>query len=306
MEAALAQKDPAPDDAVSRLEASFLAARRSRRAATLLWGAVLLVCVYVAAAVSEASPQAILAGLPRIGEYFHRILPTLRWETLFADWETDGSLASWFYRLDKWAWLIFETSQMALLATLAGTAFAFAICFLAARNTAPSGWAFQIARRLAEICRTVPEIVFALIFVWAFGVGPLAGILAIAIHTAGANGKLFAEVVENADPMPLEGVRAAGGNWFHRMRFGVLPQVAPNFLSYALLRFEVNVRGASVIGFVGAGGIGEELYHVISFNYYEEVSAIVVLIILSVAAIDMVSERLRHGLMTAEARRAAR
>jgi phosphonate transport system permease protein len=113
-------------------------------------------------------------------------------------------------------------------------------------------------------------------------------------------------VVENADPMPVEGVRAAGGNWFHRMRFGVLPQVAPNFLSYALLRFEVNVRGASVIGFVGAGGIGEELYHVISFNYYEEVSAIVVLIILSVAAIDMVSERLRHGLMAAEARRSAR
>ncbi len=306
MEAALALKPPAAGDAVARVEAAFREARRTRRAATLLWGAVLLVCIYVAALVSEAHPQAILAGLPRIGEYFHRILPTLRWETLLADWETEGSLASWFYRLDKWAWLIFETSQMALLATLFGTAVAFALCFVAARNTAPNAWAFQLARRFAEICRTVPEIVFALIFVWAFGIGPLAGILAIAIHTAGANGKLFAEVVENADPMPVEGVRASGGNWFHRMRFGMLPQVAPNFLSYALLRFEVNVRGASVIGFVGAGGIGEELYHVISFNYYEEVSAIVVLIILSVAAIDMVSERLRHGLSSAEARRAAR
>jgi phosphonate transport system permease protein len=281
---------------VGRGEAAFQAARRERRNATLLWGAVLLGCVYLAALVSEASPEAILAGLPRIGEYFHRILPTLRWETLFADWETEGSLASWFYRLDKWLWLIFETSQMALLATVAGTAVSLALCCVAARNTAPNAWSYHLVRRVLEVCRTVPEIVFALIFVWAFGIGPLAGILAIAIHTAGANGKLFAEVVENADPGPQESVRASGGNWFHRMRYGVLPQVAPNFLSYALLRFEVNVRGASVIGFVGAGGIGEELYHVISFNYYEEVSAIVVLIILSVAAIDLVSERLRRGL----------
>ncbi len=299
MEAALALKASAPDDAVTRLEAAFQAARRSRRNATLVWAAVLAGCLYAAALVSEAQPDAILAGLPRIGEYFHRILPTLRWETLFANWETDGSLASWFYRLDKWAWLIFETSQMALLATLAGTAVSLAICCLAARNTAPSWWAFQLARRFAEFCRTVPEIVFALIFVWAFGIGPLAGILAIAIHTAGANGKLFAEVVENADPMPMEGVRAAGGNWFHRMRFGVLPQVAPNLLSYALLRFEINLRSASVIGFVGAGGIGEELYKVISFNYYEEISAILLLVILAVCAIDLVSERLRHRVIGA-------
>ena len=151
----------------------------------------------------------------------------------------------------------------------------------------------------------MPEIVFALIFVWAFGIGPLAGILAIVIHTAGANGKLFAEVVENVDGGPMEGVSAAGGNWFHRVRYGVLPQVLPNFLSYTLLRFEVNVRGASVLGFVGAGGIGEELYHVIAFNYYEEISAIVVLIILTVAAIDLISERLRRGLSAADMRASA-
>jgi phosphonate transport system permease protein len=302
LEAALALKAPAPGDTVARLEAAFQAARRTRRAATLLWGATLLACIYVAALVSEASPQAILAGLPRIGEYFQRILPTLRWEALFADWETEGSLASWFYRLDKWLWLIFETSQMALLGTLFGGMAGFALCFAAARNLAPSAWAYHGARRTLEFCRTVPEIVFALIFVWAFGIGALAGILAIGLHTAGALGKLFAEVVENADGSAGEGVRAAGGNWFHRVRFGMLPQVLPNFLSYALLRFEINVRGASVIGFVGAGGIGEELYHVIAFNYYEEVSAIVVLIILSVAAIDLFSERLRHGL-DADARR---
>jgi phosphonate transport system permease protein len=295
-----------PGPAVARGEAAFREARRLRRRATLSYGAVLLVCVLVAAWISEASPARLAEGLPRIGEYFWRVLPTFSADAFFADWETDGSFAAWMYRADKWLWLIFETSQMAVLGTLFGTMISLALCFVAARNLSPAPWAYQVARRFLEFCRTVPEIVFALIFVWAFGIGPLAGILAIIIHTAGANGKLFAEVAENADTSPMEGVRAAGGNWFHRMRYGVLPQVLPNFLSYALLRFEINVRGASVLGFVGAGGIGEELYHVIAFNYYEEISAIVVLIILTVASIDLISERLRKGLAAADARASAR
>jgi phosphonate transport system permease protein len=161
---------------------------------------------------------------------------------------------------------------------------------------APNAWVGAAVRRFLEACRTVPELVYALIFVWAFGVGPLAGILAIAIHTVGALGKLFAEVIENADLGAVDGVKCAGGGWMQQMRFGLLPQVAPNLLSYAILRFEINVRGASVIGFVGAGGIGQELYAVIAQNYYEEISAIVVLIILTVTLIDLVSERLRRRL----------
>jgi len=120
------------------------------------------------------------------------------------------------------------------------------------------------------------------------------GILAIALHSTGALGKQFYEVVENAEMGPWEGVRSAGGTWAQACRYAILPQVLPNFISYALLRFEVNVRSASVIGFVGAGGIGEELYHVISFNYYDEISAIIVLVILAVCSIDLVSERLRR------------
>ena len=131
--------------------------------------------------------------------------------------------------------------------------------------------------------------------VWAFGIGPLAGILAIALHSAGANGKLFAEAIENADLKAWEGVQSAGGSWVQCCRYAVLPQVLPNIISYLLLRFEVNIRSASVIGFVGAGGVGEELYKVISFNYYEEISAIVVLIILTVSMVDLLSERLRHA-----------
>ena len=106
-------------------------------------------------------------------------------------------------------------------------------------------------------------------------------------------GKLFAEAVENADMRPWEAMRATGGTWAQAVRYAIVPQVLPNFLSYALLRFEINVRGAAVIGFVGAGGIGQELYQVISQNYYEEISAIVVLMIVAVALIDMFSELVR-------------
>lgn len=281
--------------AVARGEDAYLAARRAKRRQALRGGAILLAGLLAAAWVSEASPATLWAGLPRIGEYFHRILPDLRWHALFADSETEGSLAFWLYRLPEWSLLIFETANMAALATLMGSAAALLLAFPAARNIAPSPLAYHLARRALEAMRTVPEIVYALIFVWAFGVGPLAGILAIALHSAGANGKLFAEAIENADLKAWDGVQSAGGSWLHGCRFAVLPQVLPNILSYLLLRFEVNIRSASVIGFVGAGGIGEELYKVISFNYYEEISAIVLLIILTVSCVDLVSERLRHA-----------
>lgn len=281
--------------AVPRIEADFLAARRARRQATLFYGAIFLACLLAAGWISEVSPRALAEGLPRVGEYFWRILPTLRWDVLFDGTKTEGSLAYWMYRLDLWAWMLFETSQMAALATLLGGIGGFALSFPASRNLMLNHpWLYTFTRRFLELFRTVPDIVYALILVWAFGVGPLAGILAIALHTVGALGKLFAEVVENADMKPWDGVVSSGGTWLHGVRFAILPQVLPNFLSYALLRFEINVRGASVIGFVGAGGIGQEIYYVISQNEYSDISAIVVLVILAVFAIDLLSESLRH------------
>jgi len=151
-----------------------------------------------------------------------------------------------------------------------------------------------------EFSRTVPEIVFALIFVFAFGLGPVAGVLAIAIHTMGALGKLFAEVVENVDMKPVQGVIATGGNWLEKIRFAVIPQVLSNFASYSLLRFEINVRGAAVLGFVGAGGIGETLISAIRKFYYSDVSALLILIILTVMIIDGLTEKLRHSLIGTE------
>jgi phosphonate transport system permease protein len=278
---------------VERRRAELLA---ERRRAGLLYGSLLLAALLLAAWASEATPGAVLAGLPRFGDYLLQTVPALRWQHLFDGPGQEGSIAYWFYRLDQWALLLLETANIAAFATLGGALCAFPLAFVAARTTGAPRWLATAVRRLLEACRTVPELVYALIFVWAFGVGPLAGILAIALHTVGALGKLFAEVVENADQGPVEGVACAGGNWAQQMRFGVLPQVAPNFVSYAILRFEINVRGASVIGFVGAGGIGQELYAVIAQNYNEEISAIVVLIVVAVALIDLVSERLRRAL----------
>ena len=149
----------------------------------------------------------------------------------------------------------------------------------------------------------MPDIVFALIFVVAFGLGPLPGVLAITLHTSGTLGKLFAEVIENIDLKPVEGVQAAGGTWLAQIRFGVLPQVLSNFASYTLLRLEVNVRGAAVIGFVGAGGIGQELIVAIRKFYYSDVSAILLMLLVCVIAIDIGSERLRTRLLAMEAGR---
>jgi len=139
--------------------------------------------------------------------------------------------------------------------------------------------------------------VFALIFVIAFGLGPLPGVMALAIHTFGALGKQFSELVENIDMKPVEGALASGASWTGMARFAVVPQVLPGFMSYALLRFEVNVRGAAVLGFVGAGGIGQDLIEAIRKFYYNDVAALLVLIILTVVVIDSITSEVRRKLI---------
>jgi phosphonate transport system permease protein len=198
--------------------------------------------------------------------------------------------------------LLGETLLMAYAGTVLGAAGAFVLCFLGAANVAPRRWLRIVVRRFCELCRTVPELVFALVFVIAFGLGPMAGVLAVAIHTVGALGKLFAEVVENIDMKPVEGITASGSSWPVAMRFGVLPQTTSNFVSYALLRFEVNVRSTAVMGFVGAGGIGQDLIEAIRKFYYSDVSAILVLIVITVSVIDTLTSQVRHRLIGLEER----
>jgi phosphonate transport system permease protein len=210
--------------------------------------------------------------------------------------------AEWFWGWRKWLWMLGETILISYVGTLTGAVLAFALNFFAAQNTSPGPWLRFTVRRLLEFARTVPGIVFALIFVIAFGLGPMAGVLAIAIHSTGALGKLFSEIVENADMKPVEGVRSTGASWLSCMRFAVLPQVSAGYASYALLRFEINVREASVMGFVGAGGIGQELVVAIRKFYYSDVSAILVTIIITVFIIDIGTGWMRGRLFGKEAR----
>ena len=258
-----------------------------------LWLGLLLLAVLVLLSgyVAEISFSKLYQHIGGFASYIDRIFHLENGRPVITD------PAEWFWGWKKWLALMGETLLMAYLGTLLGATAAFVLCFLASQNLTKSKGVVFFTRRLMEFCRTVPELVFALIFVVAFSLGPLPGILALAIHTAGALGKLFAEVVENIDMKPVDGVVATGGNWFHKIRFAVLPQVASNFASYALLRFEINVRGASVLGFVGAGGIGQTLLEVIRKFYYADVSALLIMIIATVMIIDAVTERIRHKLI---------
>lgn len=248
---------------------------------------IFLAAVAFAVHVSQFDPWRLVMGLPRITDFLSGMVPALHWSSLPSD------LADWYWGLDKWLALMWATVMMALFGTVAGTFIGGCLSFLAARNLGASPWTVFFVRRLLEIARTVPDLVWALLFLFAFGLGPLAGVLAILLHTMGAQGKLFAEANENVDLGPLEGVRASGGSWIDEIAIGVLPQVLPNFVSYSLWRFEINVRTATVIGFVGAGGIGMELYETLSLNYFSDAGAILILVFLTVALIDMASESLR-------------
>jgi phosphonate transport system permease protein len=160
-------------------------------------------------------------------------------------------------------------------------------------NIAPR-WLVQPVRRLMDACRAINEMVFAMLFIVAVGLGPFAGVMALWVHTTGVLAKLFAEAVEAIDPRPVEGVRATGASAFEEIAYGVIPQVLPLWISYSLYRFESNVRSASVVGMVGAGGIGVILHEVIRGFEYAQTAAVLVIIVASVTLIDLVSARVRR------------
>ncbi len=286
-----------PPARLATLRAGYAQAVAARRRSKWVLVALLLLGVWVSAWVGEVDLHNAWKNLAKFPAYIAGTAPQLAWATLGAD------LAEWYWGLGRWLRLLWETLLIAYVGTVVGATCAFVMCFAASANLVPSAALVFATRRLLEFCRTVPEIVFALIFVVAFGLGPLPGVMAIVIHTAGALGKLFAEVVENIDLDPVDGVRASGANRVQVIRWAVLPQVQSNFVSYALLRFEVNVRSAAIMGFVGAGGIGQELLEAIRKFYYTDVSAILLLLIGSVMLIDIVTERVRHRLVDVEALR---
>lgn len=188
------------------------------------------------------------------------------------------------------------TISMGIWGTLLAAVVAVPLSVLASENVSPV-WIVQPTRRLMDAMRAINEIVFALVFVAAVGLGPFAGVLALFVHTTGILGKLFSEAVESIEPGPVEGIRATGSSKIQEIIFGVLPQVMPLWTSFTLYRFESNVRSASVLGIVGAGGIGVSLYQSFGAFEYGKVCAILIILIVATTLIDTLSSRLRNRLI---------
>ena len=257
-----------------------------------------------------------LDRLPYLFDFIGQLVPRDGWEIWRALFDLpspydDGSLKYNYPEgriyltqtlyLPEYAYKMLETINIALVSTLIGFGFGFLLCFLAASNLATQRWLRFFVRRFMEILRAFPEIVIAGFFLAVFSIGAVPAIIAVSIHTIGALGKMFFEVVENADLKPEEGLRAAGANRVERVWFGIVPQVMPNFLSYGLLRLEINVRASTIIGAVGGGGIGEALRLSISRNHEAKTLAIVLLLFCTIVAVDQFSAWLRRRIVGEQA-----
>jgi len=184
------------------------------------------------------------------------------------------------------------TLEIAVWGTALAVVCAVPFGILSAANVAP-WWIHQPVRRVMDACRAINEMVFAMLFVVAVGLGPFAGVLALWVHTTGILAKLFSEAVEAIDPQPVEGIRATGASRIEEVAFGVIPQVLPLWISYTLYRFESNVRSATVVGMVGAGGIGVVLWEIIRGFYYQETCAVMIIVVVTVSLVDLLSAQIR-------------
>lgn len=275
-------------DLSNRNEAYLDMVRRKR-----MYGGILLV-VFIALMASGWQ----LAEYRNAGGFLDGLHQLLDFpsEVLSEAWEKRALLPGLFW--DHVPALI-ETLNIAAVATLLGALAAMSLSLLATRGLARWPALIPVFRRTMDGLRAIPEIVIALVLIYILGGGPVPAVIAIALHTGGALGKLFSEVAENADLKPVEGLQSVGANWSQRMWLGVIPQVAPNWLSYALLRFEINVRASAILGFVGEGGIGHDLKIAMQWGQgrYDEVVAIFLLLFLAIVVIDHVSDHFRHKLV---------
>ena len=220
---------------------------------------------------------------------------------LFKDAGNMATFAADFFPPDFSQWQDYLT-EMAVTLQIAvwGTALAVVLSIpfglMSAENLVP-WWVYQPVRRLMDACRAINEMVFAMLFVVAVGLGPFAGVLALWVHTTGVLAKLFSEAVEAIEPSPVEGVRSTGASFLEEVVYGVIPQVFPLWISYSLYRFESNVRSATVVGMVGAGGIGMVLWELIRSFAFEQTCAVMTLIVLVVVVFDMLSQQLRKRVL---------
>lgn len=257
----------------ARLERAFRVPR-ARFLVGIPVAAVALAWSFVGAGFDFA---ALGEGATNMAEFLGRLLPPT--------WDKLGTIVA----------LLVETLQMAIVGTVLGAVLSLVVAFGAASNIAPR-WLYYPSRWIMNVIRSLPDLVFALMFVSAVGLGPFAGILAMTIGSIGSIGKVFAEAMEAVDRGQVTAMRAVGGSPRQVVQYGILPQASPMLVSYTLLLFEGNVRGATILGMVGAGGIGLELTTAMRMYDYGHLSAIVLCIILLVTIIDQASAIIRRSI----------
>lgn len=240
----------------------------------------LVVVIYWRSAVDcELKPVSLIQGTPHIVDIVSRMLPP--------NFSIMGSLIR----------PTLETVEMAIWGTTLAVIMAIPLGVLAAQNVSPHPILYALSRLILNALRAISEMVFALIFVAAVGLGPFPGVLAVAIHSAGQLGKFYAEAIENIDRGPVEALEATGAHKIQTLVFAVVPQIVPEFITYTLYRWEVNVRAATVLGLVGAGGIGFELLTSMRLFQYQDTSAILLVILLTVSIVDFLSSRIRSAII---------
>jgi len=262
--------------AIHRNAVGTLPARRSEVGRSLLATVAMALILAWAARVIELRPLELLRDIGNVGVFLR------------------GYLNPSFTHVGEYAWQCVVTVCIALWGTLLAALIAVPLGLLGARNLSPHPAVYFVTRRIMDVLRAVNEFVFALMFVTAVGLGPFAGMLALGIHTGGVLAKLLSETIESIDPGQVEGVAATGAGRLHVIAFGVVPQVLPNFLSYVMLRFESDIRSASVIGMVGGGGIGFFLWDTIRSFKDREAATVILLIVAMVMLTDVISSRVRR------------
>jgi phosphonate transport system permease protein len=262
----------------------------------LLWGGLAIVLIASFGKVDMQNFGRLFSGSENISTYGAELLQP-DWGAIFPPGDFWTSFKAIFTQptasLAGQMWL---TVQIALWGTFLAVFLALPLSLMASRNIAP-GWMVFIVRRIMDLLRSIPDLVIATLFIVAVGLGPLAGVLALALNTGGVLAKLFSEAVESIDKGPVEGVRATGAGQLHEIVWGVFPQVAPLWTSFALYRFESNSRAATVLGLIGAGGIGQTLFESIQAFDYSRVAAIAIVIVVAVTLIDTLSQVMRKRLL---------
>lgn len=241
-------------------------------------GAAIVATLWWAAQGSEVSWTELRKGLPWIADFLGRMFPP-----------------NWAF-IDRLVQPAIETVQIAIWGTLLAIILAVPVCFLAARNLTPNLAVFHLTRQVLNVARGINEIILALVFVAAVGLGPFPGVLALAVHGAGMLGKFFSESIEEIDQGPIEALRATGAGPIQIIIFGVLPQVITAWIAVILYRFETNLRQATVLGMVGAGGIGFELVGSMKLFQYQDTAMCILVIIAMVMVADYVSSRMRDAI----------